>query len=466
MKVFVTLLSFLSAFSIIIHAQTIPTTLSEMFGENGYTIETEPASQNLVEGQWVQGSNMPFPRYYSGSVMYTRNDTLWLYVFGGDTTGGGHATTACLRYNVNTDQWEYIAPLPVPMRVNAAVRIGDKLYTMGGFSAPFPSPALTDFYEYDINSNTWTKLPDIPLPLFFHGAESFEDSLIYILGGIEYTTVRGEVWSNKVFLYNIFNQSFRPATDLLKTTAGFGHARYGRNLYITAGLKSTTELWSSTLSGEINISNKAQINWTLKANYSFGAYAHYGAPFPNKEIYYAGGSNTTGLAPLNLTFEYKIDDDTFQPADPLPINWMATAFGVNFDPNQRNGEEIVVLVGAGGITSGPAFTSQTWVFTDTVDVQGLNEISNEVPESFSLVQNYPNPFNPSTVIRFSIPEQSFVKLEVFNTLGENVSTLVSEDLNAGNYKYEWDAGSLSSGIYFYRLNTENFIQTKKLMLMK
>ena len=466
MKVFVTItILSLTAFQVILYSQTVPTTLREMFGEKSYSMETESLNRR-VEGSWKQGANMPFPRYYSGSVMYTRNDTLWLYVFGGDTTGGGHATTACLRYNVNTDKWEYVAPLPVPMRVNAAVRIGDKLYTMGGFSAPFPSPALTDFYEYDINSNTWIKLPDIPLPLFFHGAESFEDSLIYILGGIEYTPGRGEVWSNKVFLYNIFNQSFRPATDLLKATAGFGHARYGTKIFITAGLKSTTELWNSSSSGEVNISNREQINWTLKANYSIGAYAHYGAPFPNNEIYYAGGSNTTGLSPLNLTFEYKIDDDTYQPADPLPINWMAAAAGFNFNPNQRSGEEIVVLVVAGGITSGPAFTSQTWVFTDTVDVQGLNEITNEVPESFSLLQNYPNPFNPSTTIQFALPKESFTKLEIFNALGEKVSTLVSETLSAGTYEYEWETKGLPSGIYFYRLKANHFSEMKKMVLLR
>ena len=81
-------------------------------------------------------------------------------------------------------------------------------------------------------------------------------------------------------------------------------------------------------------------------------------------------------------------------------------------------------------------------------------------------QNFPNPFNPSTTIQFSIPEQTFVTLEVFNTLGEKVSTLVSEELNAGIYKFEWNAKRLPSGIYFYTLNAGSFTQIKKMILLK
>ncbi len=99
----------------------------------------------------------------------------------------------------------------------------------------------------------------------------------------------------------------------------------------------------------------------------------------------------------------------------------------------------------------------------TSSVELLNNI---IPEEFILNQNYPNPFNPSTTISFSIPEASFISLKIFNSLGEEVETLVSKDLNAGNYKYDWNAESLTSGVYFYKLQSENFIQTKKMILLK
>lgn len=115
---------------------------------------------------------------------------------------------------------------------------------------------------------------------------------------------------------------------------------------------------------------------------------------------------------------------------------------------------------------------KTWGGADPGLYRTINPVlsvareENIFPEEFYLHQNYPNPFNPSTTIQFSIPEQAFVKLEVFNALGEKVSTLVSEELNAGSYKFDWKAESLSSGIYYYTLTANGFTQTRKLVLLK
>ncbi len=89
-----------------------------------------------------------------------------------------------------------------------------------------------------------------------------------------------------------------------------------------------------------------------------------------------------------------------------------------------------------------------------------------LPSEYSLEQNFPNPFNPSTTIQFSIPERSFVTLEIFNALGEKITTLVSEELNAGNHKYEWNPETQPGGVYFYKLSTNSFQQTKKLVLIE
>jgi photosystem II stability/assembly factor-like uncharacterized protein len=88
------------------------------------------------------------------------------------------------------------------------------------------------------------------------------------------------------------------------------------------------------------------------------------------------------------------------------------------------------------------------------------------PVEYSLKQNYPNPFNPATTIKYSIPSDGIVKLSVFNAIGEVVSTLVNEFKSAGNYEIDIDAGGLSSGIYFYRMQAGNFVETKKMVLMK
>jgi hypothetical protein len=86
--------------------------------------------------------------------------------------------------------------------------------------------------------------------------------------------------------------------------------------------------------------------------------------------------------------------------------------------------------------------------------------------SYMLSQNYPNPFNPSTTIEFDLPEACEVSLKIFNILGEEVATLMSDRLSAGSYSYEWNAGRLASGVYLYRLEAEGFVETRKMILMK
>ncbi|MGB9665230.1 MAG: T9SS type A sorting domain-containing protein, partial [Ignavibacteria bacterium] len=90
----------------------------------------------------------------------------------------------------------------------------------------------------------------------------------------------------------------------------------------------------------------------------------------------------------------------------------------------------------------------------------------EIPNEYKLSQNYPNPFNPSTMIEFSIVKSEFVSLKVYNILGQEVATLVNEVKNPGIYSVRFDASHLSSGVYIYRLQTETFTATKKMILQK
>jgi photosystem II stability/assembly factor-like uncharacterized protein len=97
---------------------------------------------------------------------------------------------------------------------------------------------------------------------------------------------------------------------------------------------------------------------------------------------------------------------------------------------------------------------------------GIQPVSTEIPEGFSLEQNYPNPFNAVTKIQFKVESYKFVKLIVFDLTGREVVTLVNSNLRPGTYEVSFNASHLSSGIYFYRLSAGNFVQTKKLVLIK
>jgi hypothetical protein len=103
-------------------------------------------------------------------------------------------------------------------------------------------------------------------------------------------------------------------------------------------------------------------------------------------------------------------------------------------------------------------------------IVSVEKVLDMLPMEYRLEQNYPNPFNPSTTIRFAVKERSNVELVVFNLLGESIVTLVNEELDTGWYETRFNAGNLSSGVYFYTISAKSatnvFFQTKKMLLVK
>ncbi len=97
---------------------------------------------------------------------------------------------------------------------------------------------------------------------------------------------------------------------------------------------------------------------------------------------------------------------------------------------------------------------------------GVEPVNSQVPSKFKLEQNYPNPFNPQTNINFSLPKNSNVKLRIYSTTGKMITELINENKMAGNYSVNFDGTDLSSGVYFYSLETDNFRETKSMMLVK
>lgn len=104
-------------------------------------------------------------------------------------------------------------------------------------------------------------------------------------------------------------------------------------------------------------------------------------------------------------------------------------------------------------------------YYDTTNV-GIAKIGTEIPEVYKLYQNYPNPFNPVTKINFDIPQSGFVKITVYNTLGQEIKILYNNFITAGRFAVEFNATELPSGIYFYRLETTSYTEVKKMILLK
>ncbi|HEY3251651.1 MAG TPA: T9SS type A sorting domain-containing protein [Ignavibacteria bacterium] len=125
-------------------------------------------------------------------------------------------------------------------------------------------------------------------------------------------------------------------------------------------------------------------------------------------------------------------------------------------------------IAGSNVTGAPDSWAKMWYIRLAIDEipVGIQQISSEIPAHYSLSQNYPNPFNPTTQIEFSLPKESFVKIIIYNSLGQQMDAVMNEKLSAGSYKTDWDGENFPSGVYFYTLKTENYFESKKMVLIK
>ena len=106
-------------------------------------------------------------------------------------------------------------------------------------------------------------------------------------------------------------------------------------------------------------------------------------------------------------------------------------------------------------------------YAEPIQIDVVTDVNDGTqPLEYSLKQNYPNPFNPTTTIEFSLPSSGFTTLKIFNLLGEEVASLVEGPVSAGRHTAQWNASTIPSGIYLYKLTANNFVETSKLVLMK
>jgi len=145
--------------------------------------------------------------------------------------------------------------------------------------------------------------------------------------------------------------------------------------------------------------------------------------------------------------------------------YISSNYGTNWIPVGLSNWEIISLaINDEYIFAGTMYNS-IWK-RKLNEIVGINQISKTLPDKYSLSQNYPNPFNPSTIIKFQIKDLRFVTLKVYDINGKEIITLVNEKLNPGEYESSFDGSGFPSGVYFYKLSTGNYSETKKMVLIK
>lgn len=171
------------------------------------------------------------------------------------------------------------------------------------------------------------------------------------------------------------------------------------------------------------------------------------------------------------TYPYYYKNYYFPSADTFDIrgdtliltNLLTDCFDIGLTTTFRITTQDGLLQKIGGI-----FNFFDWSYTDTFTKVDVSEITGEIslPEKFQLLQNFPNPFNPITTVNYLVPKTSNVSLIIYDIIGREVVTLVNEEKPPGNYYVQFDGFNLSSGVYFLVMKADNFVDTKKLILLK
>ncbi len=153
------------------------------------------------------------------------------------------------------------------------------------------------------------------------------------------------------------------------------------------------------------------------------------------------------------------------------LNWAATGFAICTNNNDQASPRMYINGNQGAIVvwqdyrSGTSFDIYETGF-NTTGLVGIGNIGTVNPENYSLSQNFPNPFNPQTVINYNIPQNGNVKITIYDGLGRLVNTLIDQNQNAGSHEVTFNASSFATGIYFYKLESGSFVETKKMTLIK
>jgi len=391
----------------------------------GYAIATKKVeAYDPITNSWTTKTDMLGPRIGTNAGVV---DGI-IYII-----GGNYNQHNCQAYDPSTDTWAEKTPIPVGGggALSATVYNG-LIYTFGG-STYSPWAALSTVYAYNPQTDTWVQKQNMPTPRF--GLQTYlVNKKIYAIGGSMYQ-------SNSlatVEVYDPVNNTWASGTNMINSLTFFAGAVVNDKIYVFGGtadwVTGPGEVWEynpyipvelTSFNGNV-INGKVILEWKTATELN-----NYGFEIQRKAL---GGDFATiafvkGRGTTTQQNEYSFTDK-----------------------NLEEGKYFYRL--------------KQLDFNGAFEYSNIIEVEVRTLDKFTLEQNYPNPFNPTTIVGYVLQEKSNVKLKLLNAIGEEMAVLVNEEQEKGYHKVEFDGSNLSSGVYFYRIQAGNFIETKKLILMR
>jgi hypothetical protein len=418
--------------------------------------------------QWAPANTYPaLPRATFYQAAAWLGDTLYVHTPTPD--GLGSDTVYAWRYG--SSQWTRSASLPAKRTGGAMVACSGRLFFIGGSDSVVTTNNQQTVFEYLPSRGSWLAKRNLPIGLTGHGAAAWNDSIIFVAGG----PWSGSGANLNIYFYSVPADTWRVARTPLPLGQGRRSVAMGLaagNQLLIAGGFSAAFFRTMSVGTIFQPDSIAWLPTPVQLPIPFNGLSRLGGVGIGNLFYILGGERGGGGGYFDSVLVYNARrgqwDSTFRTSGkPLKVANISNAVTARL----INDTIRVFVAGGFGSASGAPPGTATAAF-DVID-RGTSSLSlpplpenTPRPAAFALEQNYPNPFNPSTEIRYQVSGTSEVQLEVFDVLGRNVATLVNERQAAGSYAVNFNAASLASGIYFYRLQSGSFVATRKMMLVK
>jgi len=392
-------------------------------------------SNTLAQDSWSKGTNMPTPR--SAHVVGSANGKI--YVVGGNEP----FFNSTEEYDPETDIWTQKANNPSGRGDFSGCGMNGKIYAIGGWINNF---TLYNIEEYDPATNTWTSKSAMPSARWGH-ATSHVDGKIYVIGGADGWPV--ERIHETIEIFNPGTNTWT-SKENMQTPRWFPSSSVVNGIIYVIGGHDDQEALST-----VEAYDPVSDTWTTKSPMPTARWGLATATVNGKIYAFGGGDAYPINKVLKTVEEYDPTTDTWTTKSPMPAGRAA------FAACSVNGK--IYIPGGGGVLATDRY-AEVYIYDPGTTSSSDNNII--IPENFLLLQNYPNPFQHFTTIRYSAPKSDFVTIKIYNLVGREVETLVNSFQLAGDNQISWQAEGFQSGIYYYRLQTGEFSESRKLILQK
>lgn len=399
-----------------------------------------------LNAQWTIGANIPESIRAGQTIGYSNNNDGYLFMVSGRDQDG-IITPITQKYQLSTDTWSNVAPPPTKLIGGAIAVLEDKLYTIGGLLTT-PGAAIRKVRKYDINSDTWSDAADFPRPIVDARAVSYQDSLIYVVGG----------YQHKTYLYNSNYNRWREATPILPPNSSLswgGFAISGNKLVYMCGSDDfmSPNYWNTVRVGTIDANDRSIITWEDKTPFPGETRTFFDAHTWRDGVIMTGGSTDNTFDTFsNETYFYNPQTDVWRELPSKPTAWLTGNSGTVFFGDSSK------LICASGYQN--EYLSETEIFS-----QEGNLSVDEYSQNFCGLENFKILTGEKVKLNFCFTNDSPIQVVVRDTKGSILMKTEIIKVSIGDKTVSLENLKVSNGLYLCTVTQNGISKTKKMLVL-